>query len=100
MGIFDSIFGGGTSVDLKEEVAKGAKIIDVRSPGEFAGGHAKGAVNIPLDQIPNNVEKLRKMDATLIMCCASGMRSGNATSFLKKQGFENVHNAGPWTNLA
>lgn len=94
MGILDSLFG--KKVDLSEVIAKGAKIIDVRSPQEYRGGHVKGSVNIPLDRIRSEVASLKKAGKPVILCCASGMRSGNATSILQSEGIE-AYNGGPWT---
>ncbi|HRO40428.1 MAG TPA: rhodanese-like domain-containing protein, partial [Flavobacteriales bacterium] len=45
----------GPKVDLKAIKAQGATILDVRTTGEFAQGHIKGAVNIPLDQLQNRL---------------------------------------------
>ena len=96
MGLFGKLFGG-PSVDLKELVKQGAQIIDVRTPGEFQGGHIKGSVNIPLQTLDKNMGKIRK-DKPVITCCASGMRSGSAKSILKSKGYE-VHNGGGWMSL-
>lgn len=96
MGILSSLFGG-SKVDLKELVMKGAVIVDVRTPGEYAGGHIKGSINIPLQNLDKNLGKLSK-DKTIITCCASGMRSGSAKSMLKDKGYE-VHNGGGWASL-
>lgn len=90
---------GGESVDYKQLVADGAVIIDVRTPSEFKGGHAKGAVNIPLDTLDKNLKKIQAYKKPLVMCCASGMRSGRATSFLKSKGLTEVYNAGSWVTL-
>lgn len=89
---------GGESVDIKALIAQGAKVIDVRTPGEFASGHIKGAVNIPLDQVGAKMKTLDK-SKTYVMCCRSGMRSGNATRIMKSAGFEKVYNGGSWMNL-
>ena len=96
MGFLDRLFGKGT--DYAELLSKGAKIIDVRSPKEFRGGHVKGAVNIPLDRIKSQVNKIKKTGVPIILCCASGMRSGNATSILKGEGVE-AYNGGSWGSL-
>lgn len=90
---------GGSTPDLKEVIAKGATIIDVRSKGEYGTGHAKGSINIPLDTLQGYMSKLDKKKP-VITCCASGMRSSSAKSMLKANGFEEVHNAGPWQNLS
>ncbi len=97
MGLLSSIFGG-TKVDFKEMVKDGAVILDVRTPAEYNGGHIKGSINIPLQSLEKNLEKLKK-DKTIITCCASGMRSASAKSVLKSKGFEDVHNGGGWVSL-
>ena len=70
-------------------------IIDVRSPGEFAGGHVKGSSNIPLQDIPARLEEFRKMPQPLILCCASGNRSGQAAQFLQSNEIS-CENGGSW----
>jgi phage shock protein E len=96
MGLFSNIFG--KQVDFADLIARGAKIIDVRSPAEFRGGHVAGSVNIPLDRIRSEVASLKKAGKPVILCCASGMRSGNATSILQGEGID-AHNGGAWTNV-
>lgn len=76
-----------------------ASIIDVRTPGEFARGNVVGSVNIPLDQVPNRVSEFKEMSKPIILCCASGMRSGQATQFLKQHGIEDVYNGGGWSEV-
>lgn len=99
MGVIRKIFGLGPKVDLTQEIANGAKIIDVRSKSEYASGHVKGSVNIPLEQLEKNINKFKDKNTTVITCCASGMRSGVAKSVLKRNGFENVYNGGSWTKV-
>lgn len=77
--------------------ARGALILDVRTPEEFARGHAEGSVNLPLGQIAQGTRKLDKQRPILV-CCASGARSAVAATQLRAQGFEAL-NAGPWTRL-
>ncbi|MBL7888629.1 MAG: rhodanese-like domain-containing protein [Bacteroidia bacterium] len=91
------LFGMGPKVDLGELIKNGAIILDVRSKGEYAGGHVKGSINIPLDQLGSNLAKLKK-DKVIITCCASGMRSGAAKGQLKSKGYE-VHNGGSWMSV-
>jgi len=85
-------------VDLGEVIGSGAKIIDVRSPGEFAGGHVKGAVNIQLNTLSSKIGKFKK-DEVLVTCCASGMRSRSARALLQSNGFTKVYNGGSWQGL-
>ena len=93
LGFIKKLFGPG--VDLSEKMSEGAIIGDVRSPGEYAGGHVKGSKNIPLDKISGKIETIKKWNKPVITCCASGMRSGSAASILKNNGVE-AYNAGPW----
>jgi rhodanese-related sulfurtransferase len=66
-------------------------ILDVREDFEYEAGHIPGATLVPLGQIPNRLDEIPK-DKTVIAVCRSGNRSGQATNFLRQQGFENVHN--------
>lgn len=86
------------SRSIEELLADGAQIVDVRSKGEYAEGHLRKSINIPLDQLKNNLGRLKK-DKPVITCCASGMRSASAKSILKSNGFEEVKNGGGWTSL-
>lgn len=83
---------------LPEYKEQGAVIIDVRSPAEFAQGHVEGSFNIPLQSL---AEKLDQFDVNkpVLLCCASGARSGVAVTILKNKGFRTVINGGPWSNL-
>lgn len=76
----------------------GAAFVDVRSSQEFAQGHAPGTVNIPLQQLGGRLAEIPR-SAPVVVCCASGTRSGMARMLLKKNGFNAVYNAGPWTKL-
>lgn len=77
--------------------AEGAVFVDVRSPSEFAAGNRPGSLNIPLGEIPARAARLDK-NKPVILCCASGARSGIAAGILKGMGFNSVTNAGPWQN--
>jgi phage shock protein E len=75
----------------------GAVLIDVRTSAEYSAGHNPQSINIPLDKLNEESKKLDK-SKTVLLCCASGTRSGMAVGILKKNGFNNVLNAGPWSN--
>ena len=92
------IFGGGTSVNYAELVKNGAQIIDVRTPGEYQGGHIPGSKNIPLQVLSSKLGSLPK-NQPIITCCASGMRSASAKSLLSQNGFTQVYNGGGWASL-
>lgn len=83
-----------------EQIIKSKKgtIIDVRTPAEFAGGHAEGSINIPLQEITGRLEEIKAMNQPLVLCCASGNRSGQATYFLSQQGLE-CYNGGSWLDV-
>lgn len=98
MGLLE-LFGFGKKKQIvREAVDNGALIIDVRSEGEFKQGHVKGSINIPLPKVGSQIEKIRKMKQPIVLCCASGMRSGSATSILKRAGVD-CYNGGSWTSL-
>ncbi|WP_042721751.1 rhodanese-like domain-containing protein [Flavobacterium sp. B17] len=89
---------GMDKTDYADLVKQGAVIVDVRSKSEYAGGHIKNSINIPVDQLEKNLSKLNK-DKTIITCCASGMRSASAKNILQNNGFKSVHNGGGWASL-
>jgi rhodanese-related sulfurtransferase len=93
------LLGFGPKADYQQLLTQGGVIVDVRSRGEYAGGHVKGSINLPLDQLGDQLKKFKSKDQAIITCCASGMRSASAKSFLKAQGFTNVHNGGSWASL-
>lgn len=87
-------------MDLRELISDAAnKVIDVRGSFEFEYGNAVGTINIPLDEIPGRIEELKQMSGTILLCCASGNRSGYAEAYLKNQGIENVLNIGSWMEV-
>ena len=93
LGFIKKLLGPGE--DLAKKMRNGAVIVDVRNPGEYAGGHVKGSRNIPFSTIEENIDQIRKWDKPVITCCVSGMRSGQAAKLLKNHGIE-AYNAGPW----
>ena len=93
MGLFSIFTNKGNKI--KEFAERGAVVVDVRTPGEFKSGHVKGARNIPLQSIASKTSELKKLNKPLILCCASGMRSAQATSVLKNAGLDCM-NGGSW----
>lgn len=74
---------------------KSIKLIDVRTKEEFKDGHVKNSVNIPLNTLPQRyLSALPNKEAKVFIICYSGSRAGDATGFLKKAGYTDVHNIG------
>lgn len=92
---FLSFLGFGNN-KIKDALRKGAVIIDVRTPQEFDGGKVPDSINIPVDRIAANAERIKNMNRPVIFCCASGARSGNATDIMKQKGMKEVYNGGSW----
>lgn len=97
-GLIKSLFTKSPQVDLDAIIREGAWLVDVRSQAEFAAGHVKGSVNIPLDQVERRLAEFRKKNAVIVFC-QSGMRSSRALSILKQNGITNVYNGGTWTQV-
>jgi len=77
---------------------KAKTIIDVRTPGEFMGGNVAGSLNIPLQELQARLTEIKSMPQPIILCCASGGRSGQATVFLKQHGVDCM-NGGSWLDV-
>lgn len=73
-------------------------VVDVRTPGEFMGGHVAGSINIPLQEIQERLDEIKALPQPIVLCCASGNRSGQATYFLKQQGID-CSNGGSWLEV-
>lgn len=70
-----------------------ALVLDVREPGEYGAGHILGAKSLPLARLEAGAgDVAKKKDATLILYCDTGDRSGKAVAALKKQGYTKVVN--------
>lgn len=99
MGLLDLLFGGSKKAAyLKELHAKGAVIVDVRSPEEFRSGHIKNSINIPLQSLSQKITTLKQKNKPIITVCLSGGRSSMAVTVLKKAGID-AYNGGPWSSL-
>ena len=99
MSLFQKLFGGSQTTDLKSIIDQGAFLVDVREPGEFADGSTKGAVNIPLGTVALQLNKFKAKE-NIIVFCRSGNRSAQAKTILEQNGFTNVVNGGTWQNVS
>lgn len=97
MGLLDKIFGN-KSTDIAKFITKGAVAIDIRTSSEFQSGNINGSKNYPLQSLAANIDQIKKINKPLILCCASGIRSGRAKSILQKHGLECM-NGGSWTQV-
>jgi len=75
-------------------VDKGARLVDVRTPEEYAERHAGPAINLPLDQIPARAAELGGHDQPIIVYCHTGVRAAIAARRLQQAGFKHVYNLG------
>lgn len=85
------------ATNFGELVKRGAQVVDVRTRSEYASGHMKGSINIPLQELDKSLGRINK-GKPVIVCCASGMRSASARNLLKGKGFD-AHNGGGWQSL-
>lgn len=97
MGIFGFLFGD-KKKRIQEFLDKDAIILDVRTKSEWDNGHIKNAKHIPLDQLRNQLEKVKKMNKPVITCCASGARSAQAARILNSNNIQAL-NGGGWMSL-
>ena len=68
-----------------------SQFVDVRTPEEYAGGHAVRAINIPLNDLPAKLDRLEKNEPVYVIC-QSGRRSKEASEILNRNGFKWVFN--------
>jgi phage shock protein E len=85
-------------------IDKGAVVVDVRSPDEFAGGHLPSAVNIPVDELPSRLAEVEKLVAgdkakPIVVYCAAGGRAAVAKTALDDAGYGVVVNGGGYKDL-
>jgi phage shock protein E len=79
------------NADFKKAIAAGYQLLDVRTAQEYAQGHIPGAVNVPIDVLPQTLSAIDKSKPVAVYC-ATGARSLNAKQFLAAQGVATVVN--------
>ncbi|MBC7949677.1 MAG: rhodanese-like domain-containing protein [Chitinophagaceae bacterium] len=85
---------------IKDAIRKGAIIIDVRPAHAFdQHGRVPGSINIPLDRISINIERIKNMNQVIVLCCEYGDHCTNAARILKENGIKNVLNGGSWRSV-
>jgi rhodanese-related sulfurtransferase len=81
-----------SAAEAKAKIESGeAQVVDVRTPGEYAGGHVPGAANIPHMSIISRKGELAP-DKELVFICQVGSRSALACEFAAAAGFKELYN--------
>ncbi len=91
---FLNIFKGNSGKELSEYIEKGSIYLDVRTEREYRSNHIRTAVNIPLQELEYRVDEIKKLNKSIIVYCASGMRSASGTRFLKTCGIDAINGGG------
>jgi len=97
MGFLNFFGGGNDTAAISEYLQKGAFVLDVRTPAEWAEGHVKGSKMITLNDIQQKIGEIKSWDKPLVVVCRSGGRAGSALSYLKSEGIDAI-NGGAWQN--
>ncbi len=90
--------GRGGEAGAREAVAAGARLVDVRTPEEFAAGHLPDAINLPVTVLPARLAELGPKEGPLVVYCRSGNRSARAKRTLEAAGFQRVLDLGAMSN--
>ena len=84
---------------MKQKSTKAEKtIIDVRRPDEYEKAHAKGTINIPLNEIPVRLDEIKKIATPVVVVCGGGTRHVKAFELLKSSGIE-CEKGGSWKDI-
>jgi rhodanese-related sulfurtransferase len=97
MGFLDFIFGA-KKRQVEDYLKNDAVILDVRTQREWDAGHIKNSIHIPISELKNRVEEVKKLNKPVIACCASGVRSAKAAKYLNLNNIDAM-NGGGWVNL-
>lgn len=94
LGLFGGVACRADAATVAAKIKAGAKVVDVRTPEEFKGGHYPGAVNIPLQEIDARLQEFGDQQKPIVVYCHSGSRSGRAKTLLEAAGYRDVTNGG------
>jgi rhodanese-related sulfurtransferase len=73
------------------QMGRDVRLIDVRSPAEYASVHIPGSYNVPLDQIGEHRTEIRALDAPIVLICRSGTRARQAEAILREVEGSGLH---------
>ena len=65
-------------------------LLDVRTPQEFREEHIAGSINIPMNEIPRNLQKLKGIKEDILIICRSGSRAHAVQDFLRENKITNT----------
>ncbi len=97
MGLLDLIFGNNNK-KIKEFESRNAILLDVRTKREYNEAAIGGSLNIPLQELHNRVQEVKRLKKPVIVYCLSGVRSGKAAKFLNLNNIETI-NGGGWKHV-
>ena len=98
MGLFSFLCIGKSKIT--EAIRKGAVIIDVRPAFAFdQHGRIPDSINIPVDRIAINIERIRSMNRPIVLCCEYGIDCNKAALMLKEKGIKDVYSGGNWRSV-
>lgn len=84
---------------VKKALRKGAVIVDLRTAHEFDKGKIPGSINIPVDRVGINFERIRNLKKPIIFCTSPGISSQAAIKMMKDKGLKEVYDGGNWERL-
>ena len=94
-----STYGIADRSTLKNWIARGALIVDVRTVEEFNAGNYNASINIPLAELEQNISRFGEKEKLIIVYCRSGNRSSQAKLILEKYGYKNILNGGSLADM-
>jgi rhodanese-related sulfurtransferase len=97
MSWLSDLFGGGGPI--QQALQEGGVIIDLRTAYEYDQGHIPHSLNIPVDRIRANLDRIRDLNKPVVLCCANGMHCLEAAEILRKAGISRVINGGNWQSV-
>ena len=97
MSWLSDLFGSGAPV--QQALQEGGVIVDLRTAYEYDQGHIPRSLNIPVDRIRANLDRIRDLKKPVILCCSSGNHCWEASEILRKAGITRVVNGGNWQSV-
>jgi phage shock protein E len=97
MSWLSDIFGGGGKI--KQALREGAVIIDLRTAYEYDQGHIPHSLNIPVDRIRANIDRIRDLNKPVVLCYSNASHYQEAAEILRNTGITRVYNGGSWQSL-